>query len=264
MSDITLVDLCIVACSEAFRGNGEIVATGVGPVPRVAAGLAKLTHTPELMMTDGEAYLVEQPVPLGPRKYDDRKPAGYLPFSRFFDSAVWSGRRHAMVTPTQLDRFGQINLSYMGGTYDKPKTQMLGVRGFPGNTIYHPNSFFFPAHGPRVFVPQVDMISGVGYNPAKRVAGGNFSGVNLRRIVTNLCVMDFGGPDNAIRVISLHPGVTFEEVQAATGFELCKAENVETTRLPTAEELAVIASLDPHNVRASVLKDNPPAVRAAA
>lgn len=264
MSDITLVDLCIVACSEAFRGNGEIVATGVGPVPRVAAGLAKLTHTPELMMTDGEAYLVEQPVPLGSRKYDDRKPAGYLPFSRFFDSAVWSGRRHAMVTPTQLDRFGQINLSYMGGTYDKPKTQMLGVRGFPGNTIYHPNSFFFPAHGPRVFVPQVDMISGVGYNPAKRVAGGNFSGVNLRRIVTNLCVMDFGGPDNAIRVISLHPGVTFEEVQAATGFELCQADNVETTRLPTAEELAVIASLDPHNVRASVIKDNPPAVRAAA
>lgn len=264
MSDITLVDLCIVACSEAFRGNGEIVATGVGPVPRVAAGLAKLTHTPELMMTDGEAYLVEQPVPLGPRKYDDRKPAGYLPFSRFFDSAVWSGRRHAMVTPTQLDRFGQINLSYMGGTYDKPKTQMLGVRGFPGNTIYHPNSFFFPAHGPRVFVPQVDMISGVGYNPAKRVAGGNFSGVSLRRIVTNLCVMDFGGLDNAIRVISIHPGVTFEEVQAATGFELCQADNVETTRLPTAEELAVIASLDPHNVRASVLKDNPPAIRAAA
>jgi glutaconate CoA-transferase subunit B len=264
MSDITLVDLCIVACSEAFRGNGEIVATGVGPVPRVAAGLAKLTHTPELMMTDGEAYLVEQPVPLGPRKYDDRKPAGYLPFSRFFDSAVWSGRRHAMVTPTQLDRFGQINLSYMGGTYDKPKTQMLGVRGFPGNTIYHPNSFFFPAHGPRVFVPQVDMISGVGYNPAKRVPGGNFSGVNLRRIVTNLCVMDFGGPENQIRVISLHPGVTFEEVQAATGFELAQADNFETTRLPTAEELAVIASLDPHNVRASVLKDNPPAVRAAA
>lgn len=169
-----------------------------------------------------------------------------------------------MVTPTQLDRFGQINLSYMGGTYDKPKTQMLGVRGFPGNTIYHPNSFFFPAHGPRVFVPQVDMISGVGYNPAKRVGGGNFSGVSLRRIVTNLCVMDFGGPDNQIRVISLHPGVTFEEVQAATGFELAQAKNVEVTRLPTAEELAVIAGLDPHNVRASVLKDNPPAARAAA
>ncbi len=64
----------------------------------VAAGLAKLTHSPGLMMTDGEAYLVEQPVPIGPRGYDDRKAAGYLPFSRFFDSSVWTGRRHAIVS----------------------------------------------------------------------------------------------------------------------------------------------------------------------
>ena len=258
MTDVTLAELCIFACSEAFRNNGEIIATGVGPVPRLAAGLAKLTHSPELMMTDGECYLVEQPVPLGPRKYDDRKAAGYLPFSRFFDAAVWTGRRHAMVTPTQIDRFGQINLSQLGGTHKQPKTQMLGVRGFPGNTIYHPNSFFFPAHSARVFVPHVDMISGVGYNPAKRVPGGNFSGVNLRRIVTNLCVMDFGGTDNAVRVVSLHPGVTFEQVQEATGFELERGALTETP-LPGAEELAIIAQLDPHNIRASVIKDNPPA-----
>ena len=260
MSEATLAELCIVACAEAFRSNGEIVATGVGPVPRLAASLAKLTHTPELMMTDGEAYLVEQPVPIGPRDYDDRKPAGHLPFSRFFDAAVWSGRRHAMVTPTQLDRYGQINLSYLGGTYEKPKTQMLGVRGFPGNTIYHPNSFFFPQHSPRTFVAEVDMISGVGYNPAKRVKGGNFGDVDLRLIVTNLCVMDFGGKDHAIRVVSAHPGVSFEEVQEATGFALERGELSETP-MPSAEQLEVIASLDPHGIRASVLRDNPPARR---
>lgn len=255
----TLAELCIVACSEAFRGNGEIIATGVGPVPRLAASLAKLTHSPELMMTDGEAYLVEDPVPLGPRDYDDRKAAGYLPFSRFFDSAVWTGRRHAMVTPTQIDRFGQINLSQLGGTHKQPKTQMLGVRGFPGNTIYHPNSFFFPAHGPRVFVEgEVDMVSGVGYNPAKRIAGGNYTGVDLRLIVTNLCVMDFCGMDNAVRVVSLHPGVTFADVQSATGFTLTDAVHGETP-LPTAEQLEIISRLDPHNIRAGVIKDNPPA-----
>ncbi|CCA90251.1 MULTISPECIES: CoA-transferase subunit beta [unclassified Novosphingobium] len=266
MTQVTLTELCIFAASEAFRGNGEIVATGVGPVPRLGASLAKLTHSPELMMTDGECYLVEQPVPIGPRAYDDRKPAGHLPFSRFFDSAVWTGRRHAMVTPTQIDRFGQINLSYMGGTYQQPKTQMLGVRGFPGNTIYHPNSFFFPAHSPRVFVPgEVDMISGAGYNPAKRVAGGNYSGVDLRTIVTNLCVIDFGGKDaegnRAMRVVSLHPGVTFDEVQEATGFALELAEDVAQTPLPGAEALEIIARLDPHGIRASVIKDNPPALR---
>ena len=260
MSGPSLAELCILACSEAFRGNGEVVASGVGPVPRLAAGLAKLTHSPELMMTDGEAWLVEQPVPIGPRHYDDRKPAGYLPFSRFFDSAVWTGRRHAMVTPTQIDRFGQINLSQLGGTHRQPKTQMLGVRGFPGNTIYHPNSFFFPAHSARVFVAgEVDMVSGVGYNPARRIAGGNYAAVDLRRIVTNLCVMDFGGPDKAVRVISLHPGVSFDQVQEATGFALIDAAAGETA-LPDGEALEIIAALDPHDLRAGVIKDNPPAL----
>ncbi len=257
----SLAELCIVACSEAFRGNGEIVATGVGPVPRLAASLAKLTHTPELMMTDGEAYLVEEPVPLGPRCYEDRKKAGHLPFSRFFDSAVWAGRRHAMVTPTQIDRFGQINLSQLGGTHRQPKTQMLGVRGFPGNTIYHPNSFFFPSHTTRVFVEgEVDMVSGVGYNPAKRIPGGNYSGVDLRLIVTNLCVMDFAGPDHSVRVVTLHPGVTIDEVRAATGFPLVDA-TVGETPLPTPEQMEIITRLDPHNIRASAIKDNPPARR---
>ena len=260
----TLAELCIAAVAEAFRDEREMIGTGIGPIPRLGVGLAKLTHSPGLMMTDGEAYLVEQPVPLGPRGYDDRKRAGHLPFSRFFDSAVWTGRRHAMVTPTQLDRFGQINLSYMGGTYQQPKTQMLGVRGFPGNTIYHTNSFFFPAHSARVFVPgEVDMISGVGYNPAKRVPGGNYSGVDLRVIVTNLCVMDFGGPDHAIRVVSLHPGVAFAEVQEATGFDLIDAAQGETP-LPTADQLAIIESLDPHGIRHTIFKDNPAAERSAA
>ena len=250
----TLAELCIVACSEAFRGNGEIVATGVGPVPRLAAGLAKLTHSPELMMTDGEAYLVEQPVPLGPRGYDDRKKAGHLPFSRFFDSSVWTGKRHAIVTPTQLDRYGQINLSYLGGTHAQPKTQMLGVRGFPGNSVYHTNSFFFPAHSARIFVEgEVDMISGAGYHPARAVGT-----IDLHQIVTNLCVMDFGGPDHGLRVVSLHPGVSFDAVQAATGFALIDAVAGETPA-PGEAELAIINRLDPHNFRATVIKDNPPA-----
>lgn len=258
----TLAELLIVACSEAYRGNGEVIATGIGPVPRLGASLAKLTHTPELMMTDGEAYLVEEPVPIGPRGYDDRKAAGYLPFSRFFDSAVWTGRRHAMVSPTQIDRFGQTNLSCLGGTYAQPKVQMLGVRGFPGNSIHHVNSMFVPAHSKRIFVEgEVDMVSSVGYNPARRPAGANFSGVDLRLIVTDLCVMDFGGPDHAIRLVSLHPGVTVDQVIEATGFAVLVPAEVPVTPMPDAAQLAIIARLDPHNIRATVIKGNPSAAR---
>lgn len=256
----SLAELCILACAEAFRGNGEVVATGIGPVPRLGAGLAKLTHTPELIMTDGEAFLVEKPVPIGPRGDYRTKPSGYLPFSQFFDAAVWTGRRHAMVTPTQIDRFGQTNISRLGGSGKQPKVQMLGVRGFPSNSVYHPNSLFVPAHSTRVFVEdEVDMVSSAGYNPRRRIPGGRYTGIELRYIITDLCVMDFAGPDHTIRVISLHPGVGFEKVQDNTGFAIARAEEIAETPLPNEEELAVIAGLDPHGLRARVIKDDPPA-----
>ena len=82
--------------------------------------------------------------------------------------------------------------------------------------------------------------------------------------MTNLCVMDFGGGDHAIRVRSLHPGVSFDEVQDNSGFALVgSGEELPVTPGPTAEDLALIATLDPNGVRHTVLKDNPPASRPA-
>lgn len=262
MSDITLVDLLIAAASEAWRSDGEVLASGIGVVPRLAAGLAKLTYAPELLMTDSEAFLVEEPIPLGPRGDYEPRYSGWMPFARVFD-VVWHGQRHAMVGPTQIDRYGQANISCIGD-FARPKVQMLGVRGFPGNSINHANSMFVPNHGPRVFVSgEVDVIASVGYNPARWPAGVKQSFVDLRLIVTDLCVMDFAGAQHAIRVRSLHPGVAFEQVQAATGFPLQRAENLRETAAPTAEQMQIIRRLDPHNLRASVVKNNPP-LRAAA
>ena len=259
-TEFTLAELLIVASADAWRGNGEILASGIGVVPRLGASLAKLTHTPELMMTDSEAFLVEDPIPLGPRGDYVPKFSGYLSFSRVFD-VVWAGRRHVMISPTQIDRWGQTNLSCIGD-FAKPKAQMLGVRGLPGNSINHINSMFVPAHSTRVFVGgEVDMVGGVGYNPARWPEGAKRDYVDLRRIVTDLCVMDFEGPDHAIRVRSLHPGVSFDEVQAATGFPLLQAPDLGDTPAPTPEQLAIISRLDPHNLRATVIKNNPPGVR---
>jgi len=260
----TRAELMTVACAEVWRGNGEVLASGIGVVPRLGASLAKLTHTPELLMTDSETFLVEEPIPLGPREGYQPKYSGYLPFERVFE-CVWSGKRHAMIGPTQIDRWGQCNLSAVGGTYEKPKSAILGVRGLPGNSINHANSLFVLNHSPRTFVAgEVDMVGSVGYNPARWSAGMKQDFCDLRRIVTDLCVMDFGGPDHAIRVLSLHPGVTFEDVQKATGFPLRKAPELSVTELPTADQLEIIRRLDPHGLRASVLKGNPPALQAVA
>lgn len=257
----TLAELCITAAAEAWRDNGEVLASGIGLIPRLAASLAKETFAPELMMTDGEAYLVEEPVPVGKRGGYVPKVEGWMTYARVFD-VVYRGHRHAMTGPVQVDRFGQQNISIVGD-YAKPKAALLGVRGIPGNTANHINSMFVPNHSTRVFVSgEVDMVSGVGYNPARMKDGRSGRFVDLRLIVTDLAVLDFGGKDHAIRVRHLHPGVTFDQVQAATGFPLEGRDTATVTPAPTAAQLKLIREvLDPHDLRATVFKENPPGDR---
>jgi len=115
-TDYTLAELCIVAASRAFEDDGEVLATGIGVIPRLAASLAMKTFNPDLMMTDSEAFLLSEPNPLGARGADFvQANETWMGFSRIFDN-VWSGRRHAMLGPTQIDRYGQSNTSALGGT----------------------------------------------------------------------------------------------------------------------------------------------------
>lgn len=253
MSEFSLVDRIICAASDAWINDGEVLATGIGIVPRLAASVSMLSSNPNLMMTDSEAWLVSEPVPIGPRNGYEIKREGWMGFTRIFDN-VWSGKRHAMVGPTQVDRFGQANISMIGTDYDKPRAMMLGVRGFPGNSISHANSFFVPNHSTKVFVDgEVDMVASVGYNPARLARGWTLDDIDVRMIFTNLAVMDFGGPGHQLQVVSVHPGVSTAQVQEATGFALHIPAKVPETAAPTDAQLALLARLDPHNLRASVL-----------
>lgn len=261
--DYSLAELIITAAAEAWRDDGEIMATGIGPLPRLAASLAKLTCNPALQITDGECWYTSQPVPPGPRNGHEPEIEGLANYDRVF-STIWSGKRHAMVAPVQIDRFGQTNISVIGN-HARPKAAMLGVRGYPGNSVHHPNSFFFPSHTTRAFVAgEVDYVCSAGYNPARYRCGTAPACLDLRLIVTDLAVLDFEGPARAIRVRSLHPGITFEQVQDNTGFELVRPAHIPFTSGPTAEQLAIIASLDPNQVRKTVLQGDPPGNRRAA
>jgi glutaconate CoA-transferase subunit B len=132
----------------------------------------------------------------------------------------------------------------------KPKVQLLGVRGIPGNTINHPCSFFVPDHSRRVFVERVDMVSGVGHDPRRWAPGVRQDFRDLRLVVTNLAVLDFGGPEHAMRVRSLHPGVPLDQVQEQTVRARGRGRRRETR--PTTEQPTSFAILDPHDLRARV------------
>jgi glutaconate CoA-transferase subunit B len=257
----TLAELCIAQCAEVWRGEGEVLATGIGIIPRLAAGLARLTFNSDLLMTDGEAYLLAEPVALGPRAARDAAVEGWMPYSRTFD-LLWGGRRHALVGPVQVDRYGQMNISVVGD-YARPKAAILGARGFPGNSISHANSIFVPNHSTRVFVAgEVDMVCSAGYNPARWPGGKVPESLRVGRVITDLAVLDFGGSGHAARLLSVHPGVTVAEVIAATGFPLEVAAQTPTTPAPLPEQLSLIRErLDPRNLRGSVFKGDPPGAR---
>lgn len=241
MSDFSRADQCIVALSDAFRGDGEILASPMSTLAMVAVRLAKLTHAPDLMMSDGVASLVANVTPLGAPSAD-LVIEGWVPYRTIFD-IVWSGRRHVIMGASQVDRFGNQNISAIGD-YAKPKSMLLGVRGAPGNTLNHTTSYFIPNHSTRSFVEKVDVVSGVGYDRAKKLGtAARFH--EIRRVVSNLGVFDFGGEDRAMRLVSTHAGVTVDDVVKNTGFALSIGDVTET-RAPSQEELGLIrGSIDP-------------------
>ncbi|MFC6063578.1 CoA-transferase subunit beta [Streptomyces ochraceiscleroticus] len=241
----TRAEYCVVACAEVWRDAGEILASPMGTIPTIGARLARLTFSPGLLLTDGEALLMGDVPALGePSGVTE----GWLPYRQHL-ALVSSGRRHVMMGASQLDRHGNQNISCIGD-WDQPKRQLLGVRGAPANTLNNPTSYWVPRHSTRVFVEKVDMVSGVGYD---RAAAAGPSATRYHRIpdvISNLGVFDFETPDRTMRLRSLHPGVTVGQVREATGFALTVPDDVPCTREPTAEELRLIrAVIDPNGLR---------------
>jgi acyl CoA:acetate/3-ketoacid CoA transferase beta subunit len=233
MTGVTRAEYCVIACAEAWRGDGEVLASPVGLIPSVGARLARLTFAPDLLLTDGEATLVRP----------DGTTEGWLPYRQHL-ALVTGGRRHVMMGASQIDRFGNQNISCIGD-WERPRRQLLGVRGAPVNTLNNPTSYWIPRHSRRVFVERVDMVCGVGYDHAEGARHHR-----IPRVVSDLGVFDFATPDRSMRLAALHPGVTVEQVREATGFELAVPGEVPPTREPTAEELRLIREVvDPAGTR---------------
>ena len=260
----SLAELMVCAASHIFEDDGEVLVTGIGLLPRLAASLAMRTSNTDILMTDSQSYVLSQPNPVsGLKSHQGQANENWMGFARIFDN-VWSGGRHALVGPSQIDRFGQSNISALGGTHQAPKVQLLGVRGFPGNSISHANSFFVPSHSRRVFVEgECDVVCSVGYNNDRLPRGYSFSDIDVRAVVTNLCVLDFNGPNKQMRVVSLHPGVGLEEVQDNTGFDLAVSAEIAQTTIPSEQQLDLLNELDPLDARARQLKNNPAGIRQA-
>jgi acyl CoA:acetate/3-ketoacid CoA transferase beta subunit len=239
----TRAEVCVVAIAECFRGDAEIVANPIGTIPMIGGRLARASFEPDLVMTDGEAMLVANDEAFD--FHNGKVVETWNPYRSMFD-VVWSGRRHVIMGGSQIDRFGNQNFAAIGSDYARPKVQLLGFRGAPGNTVNHVTSYWVPSHSPQVLVERVDVVTGVGYDRAAHLPPSTRALHEIRRVVTDLCTLDFDTPDRTMRLRSLHPGVSVDEVVAATGFALVVPDDVPSSRLPTDDELRLIREvIDP-------------------
>lgn len=242
-NDITIAEICVAACSDIYRESGELLAHAVGIVPSIGARLAKLTHSPDIILSDGEAFMMSEASPLGKPASAGGVIEGWAPFRRIFD-IVATGRRQSIMGASQIDQYGNQNISLIGD-WDKPKRQLIGVRGAPGNTANHRVDYWVARHSARLFVESVDMVSGVGNDRAK---AAGLKHHHLGVIITNLAVLGYD-ENGRVKVLSVHPGVDPQEVTDNTGFPL-DASNAPETRLPTDEELRLIREvIDPRALR---------------
>jgi len=256
-AEATRAEVCAAAIADAFKDDGEIFASPMGVLPMLGVRLAKLTSNPDLVISDGESLFLAGVPPLFARS---DVVEGWIPFRKVFDVVAY-GKRHVMMGATQVDRHGNQNISAIGD-FARPARQLLGSRGAPGNTVNNRTSYWVPKHSPRVFVEQVDVVCGVGPKRAKAAGPAAARYNDIHRIVSNLGVFDVLGADDTVRLLSVHPGVTVEEVQEATGFELAIPGDVPTTREPSYGELVLIRELlDPRGLRD---REVPPALKAGA
>ncbi len=243
MIQVSRAEVCVIACAELFRDAGEIMVSPMTTIVSIGARLARLTFSPDILLTDGEARLLADTPSIGAKGAIE----GWMPFGRVFETLAW-GRRHVVMGANQIDRHGNQNLSAFG-PLQHPTRQMFGVRGAPGNTINHATSYWVGNHSTRVFCDSVDIVSGIGWdkidpdNPAFRFS-------NVHRVVSNLGVFDFEGPGHTMRAVSLHPGVDPEDVAANTSFEVHGLADAARTRLATGDELTLIREqIDPKALR---------------
>ena len=249
-------ELMVVALARAMDNKVRAFNGAVSFIPVSAFQLARATHAPDLVWV--ASSLAVDPHPKS------------IPESTLLP-ALWDGASHIFTSPTdfwpyamngrlntfcmrgaQIDRFGNINNSIIGADYHHPKVRLPGGGGMPDLTCLCSNIFLWSTvHNPRVFVPKLDFRSGLGYGDGgdHRERLGLRGGPQL--VITNLCVMDFEPESKVMRLKSLHPGVTAEEVHAATGFDVLMPQTaIPQTPLPTDEELRLLRDvIDPTAMR---------------
>lgn len=245
---VTANELLAVMGSRELRDD-QTVFTGVG-APMLAAGLAQRLHAPGLTM------VIEGGI-VGP----EWKP-GWLPISTNEMRAAHRARMLPAITDlfllaqrgfldvgfiggAQIDAHGNVNTTVIG-SFARPRLRLPGSGGANDITSLCREVIILTTHEPRRFVEKVDFVTSPGHlagGDSRERAGLLFGRVS--RVVTTLGVFGFAADTRRMRLEAVHPGVSVDDVRAATPFTLDTADPVAVTAPPSARELSLLRALDP-------------------
>jgi glutaconate CoA-transferase subunit B len=241
----------MIFCAARLLEDGRTVAVGTG-VPCAAAMLAQRTHAPNLVIVF-EAGGVAPRLPTMPISVGDSRTfwRGVMATSM---ADIMETCQRGMIDYTflggaQIDAYGNLNSTMIGGDYARPKVRLPGSGGANDLASFCWRILVVTNHDRRRFVEKLDFLTTPGYlaGDGAREAAGLPPGTGPYRVITDLAVMGYHEQTRRMEVHSLHPGVTLERVRANTGFELGVREPLTQTAPPTGQELQILRDeVDPH------------------
>ena len=246
----TASELLAVMSARLLR-DGQVVFAGVG-IPLLAATLAQRLHAPGLtiLFEGGTIGAFVEPGKLPPSTNEQRCTSRANMVLSSTDVLLLLQRGYVdigFMGGAQIDQYGNLNSSFIGDP-QHPARRLPGTGG--GNDIASLTQMIVAMkHEKRRFVKTVDFVTSRGFltgdnsrHDAGLIAGGMY------RVVTDLGMLGFDEASKRMKLLALCPGVTAEQVQHNTGFELLIPADLPVTDPPTENELAVLRHLDPDRV----------------
>ena len=231
-TDYTLNELMCVLAAREIKDR-DVVFVGIG-LPNLACNLARATHAPNMTLIYESGAVGAVPDRVPPSIGDPALVTGSLQVTSMadiFQCFLQNGKTQiGFLGGAQVDKFGNINTTVVGG-YDAPTVRLPGSGGACEIAAHAQRVLIVTKLDKRAFPEKVDFVTSSG----KRVA----------KIITNMGVLE-PGPGGEMILTALHPGVSFEQVQANVGWPLKKAAAVAASPLPSAREIELLRTkLDP-------------------
>jgi glutaconate CoA-transferase subunit B len=245
-SEWTPAEMMTVAAARELP-DGATCLVGIG-LPGTAANVARRLHAPRLVLVYESGTIGSKPASL-PLSIGDGILAEtadtVVGVVEMFNYWLQPGRIDiGFLGAAQLDRFANINTTVVG-RYDRPDVRLPGAGGAPEIAASCREVIVVVRHGPDKLVESVDFVTSVGHGAGR----GERERLGLRgagptRVITDLGLLAPDPETHELVLTHLHPGVTLEQVRAATGWELRVAEPLATTPPPTADELATVRAVE--------------------